>query len=190
MSGVEILAVLASTSQVAEYGLYLIALLSTTYQKIKNAPGAVEQHTKQINQLLTITESIQQTSCQRDPIVFTYINSIHLEPKELAAILNRISEKYSRKLVSAYWEVIKGNKERQIVAIFERLEKAKSELTLYLASHNANSPCIIQNSVTRIEEAMARPTEPRLMDNDEEDEVNEGKLLKREVCIPEYYKPY
>ncbi|KAF8847348.1 hypothetical protein BDZ45DRAFT_781511 [Acephala macrosclerotiorum] len=186
MSGVEILGVLASAGQVAEYGLYFIALLSTTYQKIKNAPGAIEQHTKQINQLLSITESIQQTSCQQDPIVFTHINSIHLEAKELAAILNRTSEQYSRKSVSAYWQVIKGSKEKQIVAIFEKLEKAKSGLTLCLASHNADSLRIIQNSVKRIEGAMARPTVPRFMGTEEggdsksEDEGNKVKPLRRE----------
>jgi hypothetical protein len=181
MSGVEILGIIASAGQVAQYGLIFIALVSAMYEKIKDAPGAIEQQLGKIKQLLSITEHIQQTSRHRNPTVHAHIESIHLEARKLAAILEGLSEQYNRHSIKGYFQILKGREEKRICAIFDTLEKAKSDLTLCITGCNADSLHDIRVSVKRIEEAMSRQLER----GEYQVETSEGEGSERLVYAEE-----
>jgi len=155
MSGVEILGIIASAGQVALYGLQFIAFLSKIPEKIKDSPGEIEQHLGDIQQLLGITEDIQQTTYPQNPIVLTNLDYIHCQAKHLATVLDNILRKHSKTSIKAYWQILRGREEKQISAIFDNLEKAKSALTLYIVSSNKDSLHDTNISLARLEKAIS-----------------------------------
>jgi hypothetical protein len=158
MSGVEVVGIIASAAQLAQYGLLFIGFLSATHEKIRDAPGEIEQHLSQIHQLLGIIDYIQQSTSPQNPIVLTNLDFIHRQAKQLADVLNRILRRYRKSSIKFYWQIVRGREEKQISAIFGNLEKTKSALTLYVASSQKDLLDDINTSLARLEEAISRIT--------------------------------
>jgi hypothetical protein len=156
MSGVEVIGLLAGAGQLVEYGLLFVAFISATYDKIKDAPGALEEHVVQIREILSVTELVKQNSC--DPVVHTHIQSIHSEARKLVVVLDRDLEQYKKKPFKIYWLAIKGREQKKISSIFEKLEKAKLGLTLYIVSSNTDCLNSIRISLNKLEHGMSLST--------------------------------
>ena len=133
MSGIEIVGLLASAAQLVTYSLKITTSLYEISQRIQDAPKRIRQHSIQINQLISTTQLVQQQQLLQTAHVLTHINATLEQAKSLCAILEQLTEDYSRGSVRRYWRILTATKEKEILANFDRLEKEKSALILCIS---------------------------------------------------------
>jgi hypothetical protein len=132
ISGLEIVGVLASVSQLLDYSLIIMSPFSEIYSRVKDAPEGAHRHLAQIYQLIETARLIQQQSelyCKL--LVHIHVKSTLDEEGKLQKILDRVLLDYtqsSRK--KRVWKAILGDKERRMVTCFDRLKKEKTALIL------------------------------------------------------------
>ena len=133
MSGIEILGVLASTGQLLSYSFKITRSLNEIYQRVQDAPKRISQHSIQIKQLISTTELIQEQQVLQTAPILTHINATLVQAESLCAILEQLTEDYSRGSIRRYWKILTATKEKEILANFDRLEKEKSALILCIS---------------------------------------------------------
>jgi hypothetical protein len=135
MSGLEVVGALASTAQIAVYVIKVAACLSEVYERLKNAPDRIRHHAHHIKCLLDIVQHIQVANSPDSPILSSQLQSTLSQACDLRDLINKALGQYTQpSLRRRYWKVLKGNKEKQILAALENLEREKSGLTLCLTA--------------------------------------------------------
>ena len=133
MSGVEVIGLLASVTQLVAYGTNITTSIPEIYRRLQNAPERIQQHTEQVRELITIAEAIETHRLLQTYNINQHIHSTLTQAKALHAVLDRVKSEYSGTSVRKYWKVLKGSKEKEILANFDRLEKQKSALMLCMS---------------------------------------------------------
>jgi hypothetical protein len=134
----EVLGALASTAQIAVYAMQVAVTLCEVYERVKHAPDRIRQHADHIKCLLDIAHHIQEKHSSDSSILLSQLKSIILQACNLRDLIDRAFGQYTHpSFRRRYWKLLKGNKEKRILAALQNLEREKTGLSLCLAaSHN------------------------------------------------------
>ncbi len=133
MSGIEVVGLLASASQLVVYSIKITTSLSEICQRIQDAPLRISQHSDQIRHLVSAAQLVQQHHLLQTAHVHAQINATLEQAKSLSEILEQLTIDYTHGSIRRYWKILKASKEKQILANFDRLEKEKSALILCIS---------------------------------------------------------
>ncbi|KAF4625423.1 hypothetical protein G7Y89_g12744 [Cudoniella acicularis] len=135
MSGLEILGGLASAAQIAVYAVKAASFLSDIHERLKKAPERIQQHASSIKRLIDIILHIQETHSLHTTIVFTQLNHTISRAFDLRDLLVKVLGEYTQpSFRRRYWKLLKGRKEKQILAALQSLEREKTGLSLCLTT--------------------------------------------------------
>ena len=157
MSGIELVGLLASASQLVSYSIKITTSLSEIYQRVQDAPLKIKQHSDQIKQLIDTAEFVQQHPLLQTEQVHIHINATLEQAKSLFTVLERLSKDYTRGSIRRYWKILMANKEKEILANFDRLEKEKSALVLSISVAQTD---IIDRGIQKIGMAAQEAAQP------------------------------
>ena len=147
MSGIELLGILASATQLADYSIRIASAISEIYKRVKNAPERIRQYSVQIDELSRTASLIGKHPQLQTDSVHAHLKSTLREAEHLFRVLERVQEVYTRKSVQRYWKSLQGWKEKEIIATFDRLEQEKTALALSIAVIHTNLLCSIEGGV-------------------------------------------
>lgn len=156
MAGIEIVGFLASASQLVLYSIKITTSLSEICQRVQDAPLRIRQRSDQVKQLISTAQLIEQHHLLQTAQVLTHINATLEQAKSLSAILEQLKKDYSRGSIRRYWKILTANKEKEILANFDRLEKEKSALSLCITVAHTD---LLEQRVQRL--AMAEKEVPQ-----------------------------
>ena len=138
MSGLEILGAVAGAVQLADVCAQVITFISDLYSKVRGAPETIRARIAQIEQLIKIAKLIENNAALQTPLVHSIIAKCLEDTGSLLKILKKLDTDGSATRAVRYWKALGGvTKEKQILAICERLEERKSSLALCVASINS-----------------------------------------------------
>ena len=148
MSGVEVVGLLASVSQLAGHALNIYSSIADIYHKIQNAPRVIQEHAAHIRQLIHTAELICEHKLLQTDCINSQIISTLDQARLLSAVLEKVKRDYLRgHLVRRYWKIIIGDREREILASLRRLEQERSALLLCISIAHTDLLGTIQESV-------------------------------------------
>lgn len=133
MSGIEVVGLVASVSQLVTYSIKITQNLSEICQRVQDGPLIVKQRSDQIKQLISTAELIQQNHFLQTAHVLIHLNETLEQAKTLSTTLERLANDYSRGSIRRCWKILIATKEKTILANFDRLEKEKSALVLSIS---------------------------------------------------------
>ncbi|KAL6718748.1 hypothetical protein ACLMJK_002982 [Lecanora helva] len=137
MSGVEMLGLVASVSQLTAFGLKISTSIFDIYRKLQDAPREIRRQTEQVGQLIEIASCIERSDLVHTVGIGSRVtvqaNSTLSQAKALSAVLDELKSEFSQSPARRFWKTIKGSKEKEILAHFRSLEKEKSALQLCIA---------------------------------------------------------
>lgn len=159
MSGVEIIGLLASLSQIVIHGLNITTSISEIYSKVQDAPQRIQQHKGQVGELIEIARFIDRHKLFQDVnlgvYVNTHVNATLSQAKALSIVLDQVQSEYSHGSVRRYWKALKGGKEKEILVNLERLEQEKNALQLCIALFHTELLDNIQGSLDELSQESA-----------------------------------
>ncbi|KAL6713117.1 hypothetical protein ACLMJK_009238 [Lecanora helva] len=134
MSGIEVVGLLASASQLAAYIVKISRSVFEIYCRVQNAPKRIQEHTEQIEQLIATARLIQKYRQLHTNNVNAHTVCTLKQARLLHEILVKVKEEYGCETsLKRHWRRLKGTCEKEILAGFERLEKEKSALLLSIS---------------------------------------------------------
>lgn len=133
MSGIEVVGLLASASQLVIYSFKITTSLSEICRRVQDAPLVVKQRSDQVKQLISTAEFIKQNHHLHTAHVLIHLNETLEQAKTLSTTLEQLTNDYSRGSIRRCWKILIATKEKAILANFDRLEKEKSALVLSIS---------------------------------------------------------
>ena len=168
MAGIEIVGFLASASQLVLYSIKITACLFELCQQVQDAPLRIRQNSDQITQLISTAQLVEENHFLQTAYVLNQTNATLKQAKNLSAILQRLTEDYSRGPIRRCWKLLTGTKEKEILAIFDRLEKEKSALILCVSVAQTD---FLGKGIQKLEMADKKARQPSVV-TEEEDRVS------------------
>ena len=131
MDPLTILGGTAAASQLLQQGANITKFLWDLYSKMKDSPAANRRQTIQIEQLLDLSRLfLQNASLQRDSVA-SILGTCLLQAQQFQQVLKKVavtsSDGQLKTLKKSFEAVMK---EREIVQLFDNLEREKSSLML------------------------------------------------------------
>ena len=131
MSGLEVLGVLASASQLTDYCVMIIASLHDIYRLAHGKSNRYRRQLEQVQQLIETAQLVKATETFHTPSVENQLDSILVEAKGLQRILDGIVSESGRKSKTMYLKAVFNNyHEREMHKGFAPLNDKKSTLTM------------------------------------------------------------
>ena len=132
MSGLEVLGVLASASQLTDYCVMIIASLHNIYRLAHGKSNRYRRQLEQVQQLIETAQLVKATETFHTPSVENQLDSILVEAKR---ILDGIVSESGRKSKTMYLKAVFNNyHEREMHKGFASLNDKKSTLTMCIVS--------------------------------------------------------
>ena len=154
MSGAEIVGILASASQLAVYSIKITNSIYEIYRRFQDAPRRIQQHVEHVTQLADTAQLIEQHRSLQTINIDRQIRTTLKQAKTLSAILDQVTSDYSNGSVRKYWKILKGKKEKEILANLDQLEKDKSSLHLCISLVHTDLLGDIQGGVGKLVEEL------------------------------------
>jgi hypothetical protein len=128
--------------QLADFGLKLFEI----FKRLQGYPTRLQANIDQIEQLIVISHTISGNPGLHTPAVHSRLNSTLVVAAELKAALERMA---GYKSARRYWKLGANGalQERQIEAMFRRLEEEKTRLGLSICFIHIDTLVDIQRSV-------------------------------------------
>lgn len=156
MAGIEVLGVLASISQLLEYGLKIANCISEAYGRIEGAQSRFQRYSSQLQQLTDLARLIQQNKDLHISVVHTQIISTVTQAKSLLYTIQTATTDYTQGSCNKrYWKATRGSKETQISLGFQELEQEKSSLILCINVVQADTISVISSNVDTMNKNVA-----------------------------------
>ena len=135
MSGLEVIGVVASASQLVRYILEIIDYTRTIWAFIKGASCPFQQHREHLESLISVIGTIRQTPFLQTRTVQTHLKALLNRTETLCATLRRYSTDLTRSTIGKIWTALQAHKaEAQILKDLASLERHKSSLLLCITS--------------------------------------------------------
>ena len=135
MSGLEVLGVLASASQLTDYCVMIIASLHDIYRLAHGKSNRYRRQLEQVQQLIETAQLVKATETFHTPSIENQLDSILVEARRLQRILDGIVSESGRKSKKVYLKAVFNNyHEREMHKGFASLNDKKSTLTLCIVS--------------------------------------------------------
>ena len=134
----EIVASIASITQLSRYALSLIAKISGIYSDIQDGPALQHQQIRQLARLFSIVQTLHESPTFSTSSIKEHLESIVVRIQDLKVVLERLAAQQARSPVKRCFEaLIKHHSEKnRILELFNELEKGKSALLLSIAETN------------------------------------------------------
>lgn len=130
MSGVETLGVLASSSQLAAYGIKIVLHLTELYKGVRNRPSQTRERLDQVRELIETANLIQQNKSLQSPVIHAQLQATLTEARSVSHLLRDIAAKHTESSIQRLWTLLSGASEQEILARLQSLERKKSALQL------------------------------------------------------------
>ena len=135
MSGLEVLGILASASQLTDYCVMIIASLHDIYKLVHGKSNRYHRQLEQVQQLIETAQLVKATETFQTPSVENQLDSILVEARRLQRILDGIVSESGRKSKTMYLKAVFNNyHEREMHKGFASLNDKKSTLTMCIVS--------------------------------------------------------
>ena len=135
MSGLEVIGVVASASQLVRYILEIIDYTQTIWIFTKGASCPFQQHREHLESLISAIRTIRQTPSLQKPVIENHLKALLKITEPLCAALRRYSTDLPRSPVRKFLAALQAGKtEVQILKDLASLERQKSNLSLCISS--------------------------------------------------------
>lgn len=151
MSGVEVLGIVASTIQLADYALRISNTLLEILERLQEYPARLHSYVDQVSYLIETARLVEVTPSLQTPTIHAHIRKTLAAAIELQTTLERLASDYSQKSrTHRYFQIIlKGAfEEKQLTAKFGSLERQKSDLIFSISVVHSDALADIQGKVT------------------------------------------
>lgn len=129
-----------------ELGKYTLLTSTEVYERVRHAPDRIRQHADYIKCFLDIAHHIQEKHSSDSSILLSQLKLIISQACNLRDLIDRAFGQYTHSSFRRrYWKLLKGNKEKRILAALQSLEREKTGLSLCLAASHTE----ILNDVRR-----------------------------------------
>jgi hypothetical protein len=147
----EILGVVASATQLAQYALKISAFISEAHDRVRGG-AELQKHAAQIQRLIDTTAEIERNPLTCNHAVLQHLESATNEARHLLDLLQRLSTDYTcGSLGKRYLKAARGGKyEKRIATSFQRLEQEKTFLIFCIGMGNTEQLHCISEDVKRI----------------------------------------
>ena len=147
----EILGLLASATQLAQYTLKISAAISEIHGRVRGGPE-LRKHAAQIQQLLDTAIEIERNPQIHTPLVLRHLTSATDQAKAVLDLLEQLSADYTRGSLSRrYYKAARGGKsEKKIATSFRRLEQEKTSLIFCIGIGNSEQLYSIHTGVKKL----------------------------------------
>ncbi|CAF9940461.1 hypothetical protein IMSHALPRED_002036 [Imshaugia aleurites] len=183
MSGIEIIGLVASASQLALYSIKITTCLGEICQRVQNAPARIRHHSDQLRQLVSTAQLVQEHRLLQTAHVHAHINATLEQARTLSAILEQLTIDYSRGSIRRYWKILKATREKEIQANFDRLEKEKIALILCISVAQTD---LLGQGIHKLEMAEKEARQPSVVaeeGNREFDQIHTATTAAKEQQI-------
>ena len=146
----EIIASIASITQLSRYALSLIAKISGIYSDIKDGPALQHQQIRQLARLFSIIRTLHESSALCATSIKEHLEHIIVRIQDLEILLKSLVAQQTESLVKKYFKaLIKGHRDKnRILELFNELEKDKSALLLSIAETHTELSAKIYRELT------------------------------------------
>ena len=133
MESVTLLGTAAAALQLMEYGKGIIVFISRTYKNATFFPQHYREYEAQLNLLIHIADIIAVSEQLHSNYVKLYLESLEVEVRALQRILCQpLPENWKSLRSKRLWSLIAGTEQKEIDEHLNRLDKANSQLSLYI----------------------------------------------------------
>ena len=134
MSGVEILGVLASTTQLAAYSIKIALHLDEIHAAVTSTSAQIKRHLRQIKELIAIAVLIEEHESLWSTAIHRQLQSTLVEAQNLHELLEKLAERNSQNVIWRYWSLLSGIVEKTVLTCLDNLEKEKSTLCICIGT--------------------------------------------------------
>ena len=149
----EIVASIASITQLSRYALSLITKISATYSDIQDGPALQHQQIRQLARLFFIIQTLHESSALSTSSIKEHLEAIVVRVQDLKAVLESVGAQQAESPVKRYFKaLIKDYREKhRIFELFAELERDKSALLLSITeTHTELSAQIYRELAKRV----------------------------------------
>ena len=159
MSGLEVIGVVASASQLVRYLLEIIDYTKRIWTLTKGVSCPFQQHRENLESLISAVETIRQTSFLQTHIIESHLKALLDRTQIVRATLRRYSSD-TRNSVRKIWAALTAHKaETQVLKDLASIERDKSNLLLHITSSYAN--VLYEIKVKMNSDAIAKESTPK-----------------------------
>ena len=146
----EIVASIASITQLSRYALSLIAKISGIYSDIQDGPALQHQQIRQLERLFAIIQNLHESSALSTSSIKEHLEHIIARIQDLEVLLETLVAQQTESLVKKYLKaLIKDHREKnRILELFAELEKDKSALLLSITETHTELSAKIYRELT------------------------------------------
>lgn len=135
MSGLEVIGIIASASQLVRYVLEIIDYTGNISTLVKGTSCPFQQHKEHLETLVTAVQTIRQTPLLQTRLIKSHLDSLLDRTEVLRSHLERYTVVVPRRSLSRIWTALLAHKaEGQILKDLATLEREKSNLLLCITS--------------------------------------------------------
>ncbi|KAG6997464.1 hypothetical protein G7Y79_00040g076290 [Physcia stellaris] len=139
MSGIEVIGVIASASQLVRYVLDIIDYTKTVSVLIKSSSCPFQHHRQHLENLVLAVETIRRTPILQTSLIETHLQTLLSRTASLRNTLKPFTRVARQTALGKIWTAIQAHKaEGQILKDLNILERDKSNLVLCITSSYGN----------------------------------------------------
>ena len=195
MSGIEVIGVIASASQLVRYVLDIIDYTKTVSVLIKCSSYPFQQHKQHLENLVSAVETIRQTPILQTSLIETHLQTLSRTAASLCDTLKPFSRVSQQTALGKIWTAIQAHKaEGQILKDLNILERDKSNLLLCITSsygpilhgiqERSNSNLVI------VKDTMPQKAAKAAMDVDHSDQKKSSDFVPVNDSTPHHNSGY
>ena len=150
MSGVEIVGLLASASQLFLYSIEIIQSILQIRGRSRDTPRRSQQHVEHIRQPTDTAWLIQRHHSLQTINIDTQVRATLKQVKTMSAVYDQVTSDNSHGPVRTYCKILRCRNEDEILANLGQLEKGKSSLLLCISMVHTDMLDDIQGGVGKL----------------------------------------
>ena len=136
MTGIEIIGLTASLTQLVDLSIKLSGALTTFRRRLHEEPVRIEEYQSQLKHLANTAILITENHELHTSMVHGHVQAILSRMNGLDKLVNDLNSIEAQRNLKRYWRALTGRKEKEVAAAFNRLERDKTTLVLSITGTN------------------------------------------------------
>lgn len=138
MSGIEVISLIASVTQLTRYVINIREFIQEVSGQVQSGPQGLEQLLGQLDRVLDTVREIEENTLFHTPSIERHLEAIVVQVESLQTVLGKLGSKKPQSTWKKYWKAyIRIRAKKQIFAIFTKIEEEKTTLQLSMTRLNA-----------------------------------------------------
>ena len=137
MTGIEIIGLIASLTQLVDLSVKLSGALTKFQQRLNGEPARIKDYQSQLKHLASTATLITQNHDLHTSVIHGHVQDTVTRMKALDMLVNDLERIDAQRIIKRYWRALTGWKEKEIAAAFSRLERDKTALVLCITGTNS-----------------------------------------------------